>query len=254
MSKQDNVQAIVGRHPVLEALNSGRVIDKILLYKEASGSAKKIMGRARDRGVPVQFVQQAALERLAGGRPHQGVAAIVAAYEPVTLDELFRASAQREEAPFVVLLDELQDPHNVGAIIRSADGAGAHGVIIPSRRAAGLTETVVKASAGAIEYVPVARIGNVASTVEDLKKRGLWVIGLDMDGELYSDVDLTGPIALVVGGEGRGLSRLVQKRCDRLVSIPMAGQVDSLNASNAAAVLLYEVRRQRMEAERRGER
>ncbi|MFA7196734.1 MAG: 23S rRNA (guanosine(2251)-2'-O)-methyltransferase RlmB [Anaerovoracaceae bacterium] len=240
---------MIGRNPVAEAIKSGRTIDKILMQRDGEGSIKKIASMARERGLPIQYVEKIALDRLCPGRPHQGVAAMAAVHDYASIDEILAGAAVRQEEPLVILLDGLEDPHNLGAILRSAEGAGAHGVVIPSRRAVGLTETVAKASAGAIEYVPVAKAGNLVRTMEELKDRGLWVTGLDMNGIPYTRAELTGPVALVVGGEGGGLSRLIREKCDQIVSIPMSGKIDSLNASNAAAVLLFEIRRQRRGAE-----
>ena len=228
-----------------EAIKSGRSIDKILMQKDAEGSAKKIASMARENGLTLQYVDKIALDKLCPGRPHQGVAAYVAAKAYADLDDIFEAAASRGEDPLIVLLDGLEDPHNLGAVLRSCDGAGAHGVVIPSRRAVGLTETVAKASAGAIEYVPVVKVTNLGQCVDKLKERGVWIAAVDMDGENYSDAKLTGPLALVIGGEGQGVSQTVRNKADYIVSIPMKGRVNSLNASNAAAILLYEVDRQR---------
>ena len=240
-----NPNLIIGRNPVTEAIKSGRSIDKILMQKDAEGSAKKIASMARENGLTLQYVDKIALDKLCPGRPHQGVAAYVAAKAYADLDDIFEAAASRGEDPLIVLLDGLEDPHNLGAVLRSCDGAGAHGVVIPSRRAVGLTETVAKASAGAIEYVPVVKVTNLGQCVDKLKERGVWIAAVDMDGENYSDAKLTGPLALVIGGEGQGVSQTVRNKADYIVSIPMKGRVNSLNASNAAAILLYEVDRQR---------
>ena len=240
-----NPNLIIGRNPVTEAIKSGRSIDKILMQKDAEGSAKKIASMARENGLTLQYVDKIALDKLCPGRPHQGVAAYVAAKDYADLDDIFDAAADRGEDPLIVLLDGLEDPHNLGAVLRSCDGAGAHGVVIPARRAVGLTETVAKASAGAIEYVPVVKVTNLGQCVDKLKERGVWIAAVDMDGENYSDAQLTGPLALVIGGEGQGVSQTVRNKADYIVSIPMKGRVNSLNASNAAAILLYEVDRQR---------
>ena len=241
-----NPNLIIGRNPVTEAIKSGRSIDKILMQKDAEGSAKKIVSMARENGLTLQYVDKIALDKLCPGRPHQGVAAYVAAKDYADLDDIFEAAADRGEDPLIVLLDGLEDPHNLGAVLRSCDGAGAHGVVIPARRAVGLTETVAKASAGAIEYVPVVKVTNLGQCVDKLKERGVWIAAVDMDGENYSDAQLTGPLALVIGGEGQGVSQTIRNKADYIVSIPMKGRVNSLNASNAAAILLYEVDRQRM--------
>lgn len=247
--REENPNLIIGRNPVAEAVKSGRTIDKILMQRDGEGSIKKIASMARERGLQIQYVEKIALDRLCPGRPHQGIAAFAAVHDYASLAQVLDRAAALKEDPFVILLDGLEDPHNLGAILRSAEGAGAHGAVIPSRRAVGLTETVAKASAGAIEYVPVVKAGNLVRTLEDLKEKGLWVTGLDMDGIPYSKAELKGPVALVVGGEGGGLSRLIREKCDQVVSIPMKGRIDSLNASNAAAVLLFEVQRQRLAAE-----
>ena len=245
-----NPNLIIGRNPVTEAIKSGRSIDKILMQKDAEGSAKKIASMARERGLVLQYVDKIALDKLCPGRPHQGVAAFAAAKSYAQLDDVLAAADAKGEDPLIVLLDGLEDPHNLGAVLRSCDGAGAHGVVIPARRAVGLTETVAKASAGAIEYVPVVKVTNLGQCIDKLKARGVWIAAVDMDGEAHTDAKLTGPLALVVGGEGKGVSRTVRSKADFVVSIPMKGRVNSLNASNAAAILLYEVVRQRGQAEK----
>jgi 23S rRNA (guanosine2251-2'-O)-methyltransferase len=247
-TKQANEGALIaGRNPVLEALKSGREIERLVVQKGATGSIEKILRLAKAKGVPVRFEERSVLERMAGGAVHQGVLAIAAAYRYADVEDLFALAEEREEDPFFVVLDGVEDPHNLGAIIRTAECAGAHGVIIPKRRAAGVTETVLKSAAGAAEYLPVARVANITQTLGVLKKRGVWIYACDMDGENYTGRDLTGPAAIVIGAEGRGISRLVRETCDGIVSIPMRGRINSLNASNAAAILLYEIRRQRDE-------
>ena len=241
----DNPNLLIGRNPVMEAINAGRPIDRILMQKDGEGSIRMIAAKARDMGIQIQFVDKIALDKLSPGRPHQGIAAYVAAHEYSSVEDILAAAAAKGEDPFLVILDGLEDPHNLGAIMRSVDGAGAHGIIIPSRRSVNLTETVAKASAGAIEYVPVAKTVNLAQTIDDLKAKGIWVAAVDMDGTAYSDAQLKGPLAIVIGGEGAGVSRLVKEHCDFVVGIPMKGRVNSLNASNAAAVILYEASRQR---------
>ena len=241
----ENPNLLIGRNPVFEAIKSGRTIDRILMQKDGEGSIKKIAAMAREEGIQLQYVDKIVLDKLAPGRPHQGVAAFAAAHAYAELEDILEAAEDRDEAPLIVLLDGLEDPHNLGAILRSADGAGAHGVVIPSRRSVSLTETVAKASAGAIEYVPVAKVGNLGAAIDELKEQGIWIAAVDMDGEPYSQADLSGPLAIVIGGEGKGVSRLVKDKCDFCVSIPMKGRVNSLNASNAAAVILYEAERQR---------
>ena len=231
----DNV--IFGRNPVMEALKSGREIEKLLMLKNSEGSAKKIEAIARERRIPIQYVDKAALDRITlspeGAGSHQGVAIYTSASRYYEVEELLETAAEKGEDPFLVLLDGVEDPHNLGAILRTADGAGVHGVIIPKRRAAGLTETVAKASAGAIEYVPTAKVSNLAQTIDQLKEKGLWIAACDMNGTVYHKTDLTGPIAVVIGGEGQGVGRLIREKCDYVISIPMKGKISSLNASNA---------------------
>lgn len=235
---------IAGRNAVSEALRSGREIDRLLVAKGASGSVAVLIAKARERGIPVKDVDSRKLDAMCGAH-HQGVAAVAACKEFVTVDELFAVAEGKGESPFFVVCDELEDPHNLGAIVRSAEAVGAHGVIIPKRRSVGLTAAVYKASAGAIEYVPVARVTNITDTLRELKERGVWVYGLDMDGEPWCAADLTGAVALVVGSEGRGLGRLVKEQCDFVLSLPMLGKVNSLNASVACSLMLYEAARQR---------
>ncbi len=236
---------IAGRNAVNEALRSGRAIDKILIAKgERSGSINVIIAQCRERGMPVKEVDFRKLESLAGPH-HQGIAAVAACKEYATVDDLFAAAEAKNEPPFFVVCDELEDPHNLGAIIRTADATGAHGIIIPKRRSAGLTSAVYKASAGAVEYVPVARVSNITETLRELKKRGVWIYGMDMKGEAWCSTDLRGPVAIVVGSEGKGIGRLVHEQCDFTLSLPMLGSISSLNASVACGVLLYEVLRQR---------
>jgi len=222
---------------------------KLLILKSSEGSVKKIEGIARERRIPIQYVDKATLDRITAGPggtgSHQGVAASTSPYSYCEVEDLLSAAADRGEPPFIIILDGIEDPHNLGAVMRTADGAGAHGIIIPKRRAVGLTETVAKVSAGAIEYIPVARVSNLAQAIDRLKESGLWIAGCDMDGDDYDSTDLTGPLAIVIGNEGQGISRLVREKCDFIVSIPMEGKIASLNASNAAAVLMYEIHRQR---------
>ncbi len=234
---------IAGRNPVIEALRSGREMEKIVVADGSEGSISKIIGMAKEKGIVVQFRDRAFLDKLA--KNHQGVLAFVSAYEYAEIDDIFRKAEEAGEDPFIMILDDLEDPHNLGAIMRTCECAGAHGVIVPKRRSAGLTETVVKASAGAIEYVPCVRVTNIAQTIDTLKERGLWIAACDMGGNEYYRQDMTGSIGIVIGSEGKGISRLVKEKCDFTVSMPMAGKITSLNASNAAAVIMYEVRRQR---------
>lgn len=242
---EGNPNLIIGRNPVMEAVKSGRTIDKILMQKDGEGSIRKIASLARERGLLIQYVDRVALDRLTQSHAHQGIAAYVSAYSYCEISDILQRAKDRGEAPFVILLDGLEDPHNLGAIMRTADAVGAHGIVIPNRRAVGLTETVAKASAGAIEYIPVARVANMTAAIDELKKEGLWIGACDMDGQEYYQAELSGPLGLVVGSEGQGVSRLVRENCDFILSIPMVGRISSLNASNAAAILMYEVFRQR---------
>ena len=229
---------LVGRNPIREALKAGRDIEKLLVARgELIGSAREIVAMARDAKI---IVQEVARERLDAMAPnHQGLIAVASAYSYKTVEDMLALAKERGEAPFLVILDGVTDPHNLGAIIRSAECVGAHGVIIPERRAVGLTPSAVKASAGAVEHIPVAKEVNLTRTIERLKKEGVWVYGAAMKGEDFRKVDFSGPAALVIGSEGEGISRLVMESCDRLVSLPIKGQLDSLNASVAAGVLLY---------------
>lgn len=241
----ENPNLLIGRNPVTEAIKSGRTIDRILMQKDGEGSVRVIAGLAREEGIQLQYVDKIVLDKLAPGKSHQGVAAYVAAHDYVELDDILAAAEKKGEHPFIILLDGLEDPHNLGAILRSADGAGAHGVVIPSRRSVSLTDTVAKSSAGAIEYVPVAKVNNLAAAIDKLKAKGVWVGAVDMGGVNYPDAPLAGPLAIVIGSEGDGISRLVKEKCDFVVGIPMQGKVNSLNASNAAAIVMYEAARQR---------
>ncbi|MCB6994088.1 23S rRNA (guanosine(2251)-2'-O)-methyltransferase RlmB [bacterium 210820-DFI.6.37] len=236
---------IIGRNAVMEALKSEREIEKLIVAKGAEGSIRKIIGMARDKKIPVHYSDKTGLDRIAGGKNHQGAIAQVSDYSYCQVEDILRRASERGEDPFLIILDGLEDPHNLGAVMRTAECCGAHGVIIPKRRSAGLTETVAKASAGAIEYMLCAKVANIGQTIDKLKKQGVWVAACDMDGELYTKQDLKGSLALVIGSEGSGISRLVREKCDFAVSIPMRGRITSLNASNAAAILMYEVVRQR---------
>lgn len=241
----DNKDIVIGRNPVAEALKSDRQIEKLEVQKNATGGVGKIVALARERGIPVHTETKDRMDKKAGSGGHQGVIAYVSAHKYSSVDEIFALAEERGEDPFVIVLDELYDPHNLGAIMRSAECAGAHGVIIAKNRAVGLTQTVAKTSAGAVEYLPCARVTNIPRILEELKKRGLWIYACDMDGETYYEKELTGPVALVIGNEGAGIGRLTKEKCDFVISIPMKGKINSLNASNAAAILMYEVRRQR---------
>lgn len=244
---EENNHLIEGRNAVLEAFRSGKTVDKLYVQDGLrDGVISSILREAKKRDVIVNFVGKSKLDQMSSFGKHQGIMAICSAYAYAELEDIFAKAEEKGEPPFVFLLDEIEDPHNLGAIIRTANLCGAHGVIIPKRRAAGLTATVVKASAGAINYTPVAKVTNIAKTIEELKERGMWFACADMDGDLMYNCNLTGPMGLVIGNEGSGVSRLVREKCDYVVSIPMKGDIDSLNASVAAGVLAYEVVRQRM--------
>lgn len=241
-----NRDFVAGRNSVLQLIKSGQVVDHILVARgERGGSIRTILALCAEKGIVVKQVDSRKLDALCGGTAHQGIGAWIAAHAYASVEDILQAARARNEAPFVVVCDEVQDPHNLGAVIRTAEGAGAHGVILPKWRAAGLTTTVAKTASGALSYLPVARAGNIAEVIDQLKQEGLWIYGADMAGECYNGLDLTGPLALVIGSEGKGLKRLVREKCDFLVSIPMRGQIQSLNASVAAGILLYEVVRQR---------
>ena len=237
---------IIGRNSVLEALRAGRAIDSLLVARgERSGSIGRILAEGSEKGIVIKEVDAKKLDFLCGRGNHQGVAAYAAAHAYACVADLLALAQQRGEAPFLIICDELEDPHNLGAIIRTAEAAGAHGVIIPKRHAASLSFSVSKAAAGALEYLPVARVGNLAATLDELKKQGLWIYGADMDGTPFCETDYSGPAALVIGSEGRGLGRLIKEKCDFIVSLPMKGKINSLNASVAAGILMYEIARQR---------
>ena len=246
MADRNNNDLVIGRNAVSESLRSGRLMDKVLVAKgNRSGSIGKIIAICREKHIVVKEVDSKKLDFMCGNMNHQGVIAIAAACEYSTLDDIFALAEQRDEKPFIVICDEIEDPHNLGAIIRTAECAGAHGVVIPKRHGAGLTSIVGKTSAGAIEHIPVARVGNITSALEALKERGVWIYGADMNGEDYRKTDFSGAVGLVVGSEGAGIGRLVKDNCDFLVSIPMSGRISSLNASVAAGILMYEVARGR---------
>lgn len=241
---------IEGRNAVLEALRSGRPIDKLYILDGCQdGPVSTIKREARKTDAIIKFVNKERLDQLSRTGHHQGVIAQSAAYEYADVGDILDKARKRGEDPFIILLDNIVDPHNLGAIIRTANLCGAHGVIIPRNRAVGLTATVARTSAGALNYTPVAKVTNLSKTIEDLKKEGLWFVCADMDGEVMYKQNLTGPIGLVIGAEGEGLSRLVKEKCDYVASIPMKGDIDSLNASVAAGVLAYEIVRQRMAGE-----
>lgn len=236
---------IIGRNAVMEALKSNREIEKITVGKGAEGSIKKIIGMAKDKKIPIHYSEKSALDRIAGNSAHQGVAAQVSQYAYCDVEDILERAKSRGEDPFIIVLDGLEDPHNLGAIMRTAECCGVHGIVIPKRRSAGITETVAKASAGAVEYMLCAKVPNIGQTIDRLKEKGVWVAACHMEGQMYTKQDLKGSLALVIGGEGSGISRLVREKCDFAVSIPMRGKISSLNASNAAAILMYEVLRQR---------
>lgn len=237
---------IEGRNAVIEAFRSGKTIDKVFILDGCQdGPIQTVKREARKQGAIIRFVEKDRLDQMSSTGKHQGVIAYCAAYEYSEMDEIFELAEKRGEEPFVLLLDGIEDPHNLGAIIRTANLCGAHGVIIPKDNAAGLTATVVKASAGAINYTPVVKVTNMARTIEELKKKGLWFACADMGGEVMYNLNLKGPIGLIIGSEGSGASRLVKEKCDYIAAIPMKGDIDSLNASVAAGVLCYEIVRQR---------
>lgn len=242
---------VMGRNAVREAIKSGRSIDRILVVKELDGSLREVIGLARDRNLQIREVDRAKLDELCmpfghGGKPgnHQGIVAQVPGVEYCDISDILDVAKERNEKPFIILLDGVEDPHNLGSIIRSAECAGAHGVIIPKRRSASVTASACKASAGAVEYMKVARVSNLGGAIDRLKDEGLWIAGADMAGTAMDKADLKGAIGLVIGSEGEGISRLIKEKCDFLVSIPMVGRIDSLNAAVAAAVLMFEKKRQ----------
>ncbi len=238
---------ICGRNAVLEAFRSGKTIDRLYIQEGvADGTLQSILRTAKKTDAIINFVSKDRLNKYAEGDKHQGVVAMAAAYNYAEVEDILNAAKEKEEPPFIIVLDDIEDPHNLGAIIRTANQAGAHGVIIPKRHAVGLTATVARTSAGAINYTPVAKVTNISRTIEELKEKGIWFACADMSGELMYNCNLTGAIGLVIGSEGSGVSRLVKEKCDFVVKIPMFGQIDSLNASVAAGVLSYEIVRQRM--------
>lgn len=238
---------IEGRNAVIEAFRAGKTVDKLFVLEHCKeGSMNTVLRGAKKHDTIINYVKKERLDQMSETGKHQGVIAYIAAFEYATVDDILKKAEDKGEPPFVVILDDIEDPHNLGAIIRTANLAGAHGVIIPKHRAAGLTATAVKASAGAVSYTPVAKVTNISKTIEELKDKGLWFVCADMGGTTMYDLDLKGPIGLVVGNEGKGVSRLVKEKCDFIASIPMFGDIDSLNASVATGVLAYEIVRQRM--------
>ena len=242
-----NENAIEGRNAVIEAFRAGKTIDKLYVQDGLKdGPIQTILREAKQRDVKVNFVEKDRLNGMSATGHHQGVIAIAASYSYAEVEDILAKAAEKGEPPFIIILDGVEDPYNLGAIVRTANQAGAHGVIIPKNRAVGLTASVARTSAGALNYTPVAKVTNIARTMEDLKEQGLWFVCADMDGTVMYDLDLTGPIGLVIGNEGSGVSELVKKNCDFVASIPMKGEIDSLNASVAAGILSYEIVRQRM--------
>lgn len=242
-----NESIIEGRNAVIEAFRSGRPIDKVYIQDGCQdGPILTIKREARKKEVLIKYAAKERLDQMSETGKHQGVIACAAAYEYAEIEDLFRLARQKDEPPFFILLDNIEDPHNLGAIIRTANLAGAHGVIIPKNRAAGLTAVVARTSAGALNYTPVVKVTNLAKTIEELKEKGLWFVCADMNGTRMYDLDLKGPIGLVIGSEGDGVGRLVKEKCDMTAAIPMKGDIDSLNASVAAGVLAYEIVRQRL--------
>ena len=241
----DGLEVVAGRNPVVEVLSGERDVERIFIADGSEGSVSKIVALAREQGVIVDFVPKEKIDAMAPGVKHQGVVAKVSEYKYAEMEDVFARAEASGEDPFIIILDEISDPHNLGAIIRTAECAGAHGVVIPKRRAASLTQTVALSAAGAIENMPVVQVTNLARTIEELQAKGVWVGAADMDGETYYEANLTGPIAIVIGNEGKGVGRLVKEKCDFVLSIPMYGKINSLNASNAAAILMYGIRRAR---------
>ena len=244
--KKFNENQLEGRNAILEALKNGREIDKIFIRKgNTDGTLKKIVAMATDKGIVVQKIPPEKMDFMSQTKNHQGIIAYVSVHQYAEVADILNSAKEKGEDPFIIILDEITDTHNLGAIIRSAEASGVHGIIIPKRRSAGLNATVGKTSAGAVEYVPVAKVTNLASTIEDLKKEGLWIACADADGENYFESNLKGPIAVVIGNEGDGVSRLIKEKCDFIISIPMFGKISSLNASVAGGLIMYEIVRQR---------
>ncbi|WP_040196646.1 23S rRNA (guanosine(2251)-2'-O)-methyltransferase RlmB [Candidatus Soleaferrea massiliensis] len=246
MEKTERQDFIIGRNAVMELLKSGKEIEKIFVQNgDIKGSVLKILAMARENGVPIKEVSQTKLDMMCAGGNHQGVAASIPAASYAELEDIFALAQRKGEAPFLIIADEIEDPHNLGAIIRTAEAAGAHGIIIPKRRSVGLTGTVYKTSAGACAHLPVVRVSNITATMQQLKKQGVWLYGADMDGQNWCEQDYSGPVGLVIGSEGHGIGKLVRETCDFIVSLPMCGKVNSLNASVACGIMMYEITRQR---------
>lgn len=246
-SEQENSLVIYGRQVVLESIQSGRTIDRLLFIEQdhVEGSAKKILTLAKEKHIQIKFISRDRMNQLSDNGKHQGVLAYIAAHAYATLEEIFEKAEKKNEPPFILVLDGIEDPHNLGAIMRTAYSAGVHGIIIPKNRAVSLTATVAKTSAGAIEYISVCKVTNIVRTMKILKEKGLWITGSDVKGTSMYDVDFKGSIALVIGSEGKGMGQLVKEKCDFIASIPMKGEIGSLNASVAAGILMYEAVRQR---------
>lgn len=239
-------QYIYGRNPVIEVLKSDKEVDKIYMLKgEDTGSVRQIISMAREKKIVVSRTDIKKLNDMAGNSNHQGVVALVTGFDYSSIDEILDYAKEKNEDPFVLVLDSIEDTHNLGAIIRTAEAAGVHGVIIPERRSAMVNQTVYKTSAGAVEYMKVARVTNIARAIDELKEKGLWIYGADMEGENYTETNLTGSIGIVIGGEDKGITPMIRKKCDAIVSIPMFGKISSLNASASSAILIYEIIRQR---------
>lgn len=244
-----NESRVEGRNAVIEAFRSGKTIDRLYIQDGCQdGPVLTIKREAKKQGTPVRYVDKERLDHMSETGKHQGVIGVVAAYDYSEMDDIFALAEKRGEPPFIILLDNIEDPHNLGAIIRTANLSGAHGVVIPKDRAVGLTATVARTSAGALNYTPVVKVTNMARTIEELKQKGMWFVCADMDGTVMYDLNLTGPIGLVIGNEGEGVGRLVKEKCDMVASIPMSGDIDSLNASVATGVLAFEIVRQRRKA------
>lgn len=241
-TEEQDMNIIVGRNSVMEAVRSGREIDRLLVVKDrAGGSVASIIAKCSARGIPIKEVPAQKLDFLCGHTNHQGVGVMIAQQAYSTVEDILSLAKERNEAPFIIICDEIEDPHNLGAIIRTAECCGAHGIIIPKRRSASLNATVAKSASGALEYVPVARVTNLVNEIERLKKQGIWVFGADMDGDDYTKTDFSSPTAIIIGNEGKGMGRLVRESCDGIISLPMFGKINSLNASVAAGVLMYQV-------------
>ncbi len=244
--EENDKDIIFGRNSVAEAIKAGRPLDSVMVSRgERSGSIPKILADAKEKGIPVKEVDRKKLDFMCGHGNHQGVIALGACKAYSSVEDMFALAEERGEAPFIIICDEIEDPHNLGAIIRTAEAAGAHGVIVPKRRSASLSFTVSKTSAGAVEFMHVARVTNIPQIIDELKEKGLWIYCADMDGEAFYNADLKGAVALVIGSEGKGVGRLVKEKCDVVLSMPMKGKINSLNASVAAGILMYEISKQR---------